>query len=58
MPTVNKIVTEKNTRSNIIEKKVDHQNDPFVLKKIASANEVLNRSGMQEQLKNLVEKQK
>jgi hypothetical protein len=55
MPAVKKIITEK---GNIIvsEKLKNHQNDPFVLKKVAAAKEVLNRPGMQEQLKKIAEK--
>ena len=55
MPAVKKIITEQ--RSDVLTENVkDYQNDPFVLKKVARAKEVLNRPGMQEQLKKIDEK--
>jgi hypothetical protein len=55
MPAVKKIITEQ--RSDVLTENVkDYQNDPFVLKKVARAKEVLSRPGMQEQLKKIAEK--
>jgi len=55
MPSVKKIIAEQ--RGDVLTENVkDYQNDPFVLKKVARAKEVLNRPGMQEQLKKIDEK--
>jgi PBP1b-binding outer membrane lipoprotein LpoB len=54
MPAVKKIMTEKGSVT-LTENVKDYQNDPFVLKKVARAKEVLSRPGMQEQLKKITE---
>jgi len=54
MPVVKKTITEK--RNGVLtENAKDYENDPFVLKKVARAKEVLNRPGMQEQLNKITE---
>ncbi|MFI5136506.1 MAG: hypothetical protein ACHQIM_01680 [Sphingobacteriales bacterium] len=55
MPAVKKISIEKGS-GILTETNKSHQNDPFVLKQVAAANEFLNRPGMQEQLKKLAKK--
>jgi hypothetical protein len=58
MPVVKNKPTEKpnNVNGPVNDVVKNHQNDPFVLKKVATAKELLNRPGMQEQLKKLAEK--
>jgi hypothetical protein len=57
MPAVKNPLTEKgHGKAVIVENMKNHDNDPFVLKKVAAAKEKLNQPGMAEQLKKLAEK--
>jgi hypothetical protein len=57
MPGVKDITKGKANYNAIVNDTAkDHGNDPFVLKQVAAAKEILNRPGMQEQLKKLAEK--
>ena len=57
MPAVKNTITKTASSHGIISETVkNHQNDPFVLKQAAAAKTLLNRPGVQEQLKELSKK--
>ncbi len=52
----NKTPEKTNHNSSMGECVKDRYDDPFVLKQVAAATEVLNRPGVQEQLKKIAKK--